>query len=376
MKFNDTHGKQPPKPVIFISAGEASGDQHGAGVARELKKRIPSVRLFGLGGDQMRAEGVDILAGLDELAVMGSREVLKKLPFFIRLHWQATKLFKEENVQLVIPIDYPGFNLRLARSAHRQGRQVLYFIAPQVWAWKEGRSKLMARVCDRILTVLPFEKEFLEKRGVSSDFVGHPLLDHIPEAVLQSSDSTKESLVIGLFPGSREQEVRLMLPIFAETAMLIQRRHPKIKFLVARSPNVSRSLYDICNLPTASSQETRELAQCALTKSGTITLELALAGIPMVVGYRTTPFEFALARRLIRVPSITLVNLVAGESIVPEFIQDQMTPQRLADALEPLLESGTPARETMTGHFHGLRKQLGAPGAVARVADHALDLLV
>jgi len=376
MKFKDSRGEQSEKPVIFISAGEASGDQHGAGVARELKKRIPSARLFGLGGTQMQAEGVDLLAGLDELAVMGIREVLKKLPFFIRLHWQTTKLFKEENVQLVIPIDYPGFNLRLARTAHRQGRRVLYFIAPQVWAWKEARVKLMARVCDRVLTVLPFEKEFLEKRGVSSDFVGHPLLDHIPEVALQSSDPTKASPVIGLFPGSREQEVKLMLPIFAEAAKLIHRRHPRFEFLVARPPHIPRNLYDIYGLPTASSQETRKLAQCALTKSGTITLELALAGVPMVVGYRTTPFEFALARRLIRVPSITLVNLVAEKPIVPEFIQDQMTPQCLADALEPLLESGTPARVTMTRNFHRLRKQLGAPGAVARVTDHALDLLV
>ena len=375
MKFKDARGKQSEKPVIFISAGEASGDQHGAGVARELKKRIPSVRLLGLGGDLMQAEGVDLLAGLDELAVMGIREVFKKLPFFIRLHWQATKLFKEENVQLVIPIDYPGFNLRLARSAHRQGRRVLYFIAPQVWAWKEARSKLMARVCDRVLTILPFEKEFLERRGVSSDFVGHPLLDHIPDIALQPSSPTKKSPVIGLFPGSREQEVRLMLPVFTEAAKLIQRRHPRLEFLVARPSNISQNLYDTCGLPTASSQETRELAQCALTKSGTITLELALAGVPMVVGYRTTPFEFALARRLIRVSSITLVNLVAGKPIVPEFIQDQMTPQRLADALEPLLEPGMPEHVTMTENFHELRKQLGAPGALARVTDHALDLL-
>ncbi len=358
-------------PAIFISAGEVSGDQHGAAVAHEIHARVPEARLFGLGGPEMDAAGVERIAGIDQLAIMGPREVIKRLPFLVRLQKRVERLLVREDVRLLLPIDYPGFNLRLARAAHRQGRRVLYFIAPQVWAWKEARANKLRVTCDRVLTVLPFEAELLERYGVDVHFVGHPLLDHAGHPAPQPPRRNR----VGVFPGSRAQEVRMILPIFAEAARLLGRRRPELEFLVARAPHLPAELYMDCGMPTATARETMAGATAAMTKSGTITLELALAEVPMVVGYRTTRLEWSIGRRVVRVPSIVLVNLVAGEPVVPELLQDALTPERVASALEPLLDTDAPARRNMLRAFAEVRGRLGQPGCAARVAGHAVELL-
>ena len=316
---------------------------------------------------------MELIAGLDRLSVMGGREVLRRLPSLLGLERRIRRLFASEDVRLFLPADYPGLNLRLARAARRQGRQVLYFIAPQVWAWRERRARRLARDCDRVLTVLPFEAELLRKYGVDVAFVGHPLLD-APLRARGPLPGAGERLV-GLFPGSRAQEVRLMLPVFAEAARRLGRRHAGLVFRVAQPAHLPASLYDPTGLPTAGPDEIIAEADAAITKSGTITLELALAGVPMVVGYRTTSVEWAIARRLVRVPSIVLVNLVAGERVVPELLQEELTPERLVSALEPLLDPERPARAAMLRGFATMRDRLGAPGCAARVAAHALRLL-
>ena len=313
------------------------------------------------------------IADLGELAVMGGREVVRRLPFLLGLERRIRRLFAEEDVRLFLPTDYPGLNLRLARAARRQGRRVLYFIAPQVWAWREGRARRLARDCDRVLAVLPFETEVLRRHGVEAEFVGHPLLD-APDAPRPRS-AAGGSRLVGLFPGSRAQEVRLMLPVFAEAARRLAARHPDVEFRIARPPHLSAELYEEAGLPVGDPGEVVAASAAALTKSGTITLELALAGVPMVVGYRTTALEWAVARRLVRVPSIVLVNLVAGRRVVPELLQERLTPGRAAEALEPLLDEASATRRTMLRGFEAVRARLGEPGCADRVAAHALELL-
>lgn len=362
-------------PAIFLAAGEASGDRHGAAIARALHDRIPGVRLLGIGGEAMERAGVELLAGLDDLAVMGFAEVARRLPFFLRLRRRVDRRIREADARLVLPIDYPGFNLRLAARAHRQGRKVLYFIAPQVWAWKERRAGRMARDCDRVLTVLPFETELLERYGVDVEFVGHPLLDEIPARQVPRAPGPEGQRVLGVFPGSRAQEIERILPLFAETARTLVARTPRLEAVVARAPSLPETMYADCGLPTATPEEVRERAFAALTKSGTITLELALDGIPMVVAYRTSRATYALARRLVDVPYIALVNLVADELLVPEFVQDAATPTTLAAALAPILEPASPARANMLAGYERVRARLGEPGCAGRVADRAAELL-
>lgn len=344
--------------------------------------------MFGIGGREMEAAGVSRIAGLDELSVMGGTEVLRRLPGFLRLERRIRRLFVTEDVRLFLPIDYPGLNLRLARSARRQGRRVLYYIAPQVWAWREGRAAKLRRDCDRVLTVLPFEAALLERHGVRTGFVGHPLLDAtsapdggagapagIGSPAASGVRASGGDRVIGLFPGSRAQEVRYMLPAFAEAARQLAGRHPDLDFIIARPPHLPESLYAGAGFPTTTAREAAGRSWAALTKSGTITLELALAGVPMVVGYRMARLEWAIGRRLVRVPSIVLVNLVAEAPVVPEFLQDRLTAERAAGALEGLLREEAPARREMLRGFEIVRERLGKPGCAARVAGHAIELL-
>ena len=349
---------------------------------------MPATRLFGIGGREMEAAGVSRIAGLDELSVMGGTEVLRRLPGFIRLERRIRRLFVTEDVRLFLPIDYPGLNLRLARSARRQGRRVLYYIAPQVWAWREGRVRNLRRDCDRVLTVLPFEAALLKRYGVRAEFVGHPLLDapDPPEGgdddgaapvsrAAAGARTAGAGRVIGLFPGSRAQEVRYMLPVFAAAARRLARRHPDLDFIIARPPHLPESLYAEAGFPTAGAGEATARSWAALTKSGTITLELALAGVPMVVGYRMGRVEWAIGRRLVRVPSIVLVNLVAEAPVVPELLQDGLTVGQAAEALELLLAEEAPARREMLRGFNVVRERLGKPGCSARAAEHAIELL-
>ena len=330
----------------------------------------------------MNAAGVSTLAGLDELSVMGGTEVLRRLPGFVRLERRIRDLFVREDIRLFLPIDYPGLNLRLARAARRQERRVLYYIAPQVWAWREGRARKLRRHCDRVLTVLPFEAAPLERYGVRAEFVGHPLLDETRASAGGAGAGAGGGLgapgagrIVGLFPGSRAQEVRYILPVFAEAARRLARRHRDIDFIIARPPHLPASLYAEAGFPTAGAREATARSWAALTKSGTITLELALAGVPMVVGYRMGRLEWSVGRRLVRVPSIVLVNLVAEAPVVPELLQDELTAGRAAAALEVLLAEGAPARREMLRGFDTVRDRLGKPGCAARVAGHAIELL-
>jgi len=372
-----------PAPVIFIAAGEESGDLHGAALARALRERFPGARLIGLGGARMEAVGVELLAGLQELAVMGFVEVIRHLPFFIDLKKRVFAALERERVELVIPIDYPGFNLRLARHARGRGIPVLYYIAPQVWAWHKSRVRDLARDADEVAVVLPFEEAFLRAAGVNARFVGHPLLDRpapeLPrEAWARANGLDPARPILGLFPGSRAQEVRRHLELFSDAAELVVARDARVQPAIAVPRGIDRAVYGggaRWPLVESTGGMLLQYATAALVKSGTTTLEAGIAATPMVVVYRMAPLSYALARRVVKVPHIALANLIAERRVAPEFVQDAATPQALADALLPLLDEASPERREMVQGLSAIRGKLGGPGASARVAEIAGALL-
>lgn len=368
-------------PTVFLSAGEASGDLHGAAVARALRLQFPAVRLLGLGGSRMAGEGVELFADLSELAIMGFTEVVRHLPRILRLERRVHAGLARERVDLVIPIDYPGFNLRLARHARRSGIPVLWYIAPQVWAWRPGRMRALARDADEVAVVLPFEEEFLRSAGVRAQFVGHPLLDaqrpHEPHAQwAERWQLEPDRPILALFPGSRAQEVRRHLMLFESAAARVVAQFPHVQPVIGTAGDLSEDAYAPSTLPRIpGAAGLLEHASVVLAKSGTTTLEAALAGTPLVVAYRTSALTYALARRLVKVPHVALANLVAGARVAPELLQDQATPQALAAALVPLFNAASPERAAMDAGLSRVRTALGSPGAAARVARIASQLL-
>lgn len=370
-------------PTIFLSAGEPSGDMHGASVARALRRRWPTARLLGLAGPRMQAEGVEPVAPFDRLAVMGFAEVVRHLPFFVGLLRRARSVLEQRSVDLVIPIDYPGFNLRLARAASDLGTPVLYYIAPQVWAWHRSRARKLAEVADRLAVILPFEEEVFREWGADVHFVGHPLA--MPSEPVEDRASfctalglDPERRILAVFPGSRSQEVARHLEPFTEAARRVVEARWHLQPVLARSPDVPVTAYEGVRYPmTADAQSLLAHAHVALVKSGTTTLQAALAGVPMVIAYRTHPLTFWLARRLVQVEHVGLANLVAGRRIAPELLQEDATPSALAAALLPLVDEG-PARSAALAGVRAVREALRpqGPGTAAdRVAALAAELL-
>ena len=369
------------RPVIFLSAGEPSGDLHGAALLRSLRQRFPKARFLGLGGEKMAAEGMELLADPRDLAVMGIAEVLKHLPFFIRLRKKVFETLEFQRVELVIPIDYPGFNLRLARHAHQSRIPVLYYIAPQVWAWHRSRAKQLASDTDRVAVILPFEEAFLRSAGAPAEFVGHPLVD-LPSLVetrtewMNRRGLDPKRQLLALFPGSRAQEISRHLELFEAAAARVVASRPEVQPVIATAPGLDPTLFSATSLRRE--EDARALlhyADAALVKSGTTTLEAALAGVPFAVVYRMSPVSFQLAKRLVSVPHIALANLVAEERLAPEFVQDEASPEVLSRTLLDLLDPHSPRRARMLEGFQRIRRRLGSGGAADRVADIAVELL-
>lgn len=375
--------------TVFISAGEQSGDLHGADLARQLTRRDPSVDILGIGGSGMAEAGVSLVADIGDITALGIIEVVRRLPGILSVRRRVRRCLVDEAVDLLVLIDNPGFNLDLARFAHRRGISVLYYIAPQVWVWHESRSKRLRDHTDRVCVVLPFEEEFLKERGVNAEFVGHPVLDHLPAERLPGRNAGDDvaagqtggapgraGQVLGVFPGSRRQELRSLLPVFLEAARCLVREHPNLEVLVARPPDLAESEYgDIAPAALRPPAEVLERATVALTKSGTVNLQLALGGIPMIVGYRINPITLRLVRLVVREDRVSLINIIADRLVVPEYLQEEFTAPNLVAAIIPLLDPNSRERREMLTDLEAVCTQLGTPGCADRVASRCLELL-
>jgi lipid-A-disaccharide synthase len=367
------------REILFV-AGEVSGDQHASAVARDLRRSGAPFRLIGVGGDQMQEAGVQLLEHIERLAHVGFVEPIKHLWQYHRLRNDLRARIRSGTVALVVLVDYGGFNLKVAALAHAAHVPVLYFITPQVWASRAGRLKALARTVTRAAVILPFEEALLRASGVDAKFVGHPLLDR-SEATESRADARRAlgigdgETMLALFPGSRPQEIALHLDPFVATAQELQRRRPGLTVMVGAAPRVSLPV-ERCPFPIVRDASFRLLraADAAMCKSGTTTLEAAVALCPMVVAYRTDRITYAVARRVVKIPYIGLVNVVAGHRVAEEFVQDALVPSRVADALEPLLDRCNPQRQKMVEELERVRGMLGAPGAAERVARMALSL--
>jgi len=364
---------------ILILAGEASGDLHGAILAERVRALRPEVALVGTGGSRMRTAGVEMLE--EHEGVVGFVEVLRHIPAHLRLLKRLKARLAEGRVALVICIDYPGFNMRVAAAAKSAGVPVLYYITPQVWAWRSGRLKTMARVITKAAVILPFEEELLRAAGVDATFVGHPLLDRA-RAMPDRAEARHriavpvEGEMLALFPGSRAQEIRRHLADFVSVARLLEARRPGLRVILSVAPTIELRDAEVpFPLVRSASFDVLRAADVALCKSGTTTLEAAVAGCPCAIVYRTSPISFAIARRLVRIPNIGLLNIVAGRQVAPEFVQDAFRPAAVADALDPLFDPASAPRRAMEAGLAEVRARLGRPGASERVAAMAAGMI-
>ena len=367
------------REILFV-AGEASGDLHASGVARALRAQDAPYHLAGIGGDEMRAAGVELVEHAERLAVMGFVEVLKHIPLHYRLARALERRIRSGQVALVVLIDYPGFNMKIAAAARAAGVPVLYYITPQVWAWGEKRLAELSRTITKAAVILPFEEALLRRHGIDATFVGHPLLDRartMPDRAeaRQSLGVGEDDRLLALFPGSRAQEIARHLDRFVETARVLQRRDPALKVVVSAAPHVEIAP-ERCPFPLVRSASFAVLraADAAMCKSGTTTLEAAVAGCPLVVAYRTSAITYAAAKRLVRIPHIGLVNVVAEREVAPEFVQEALVPERVADVLAELLDRASARRQSMIAELDRVRASLGTFGAAERVAAMALSL--
>ena len=375
-------------PSIMLSAGEVSGDLHGGTLCRSIRALRPDVRLVGMGGSRMAAAGMDVLVDPTREAVVGTSEALGRIPALYRAYGTLVRCLREDAPRALVVIDFPDFNLRLARRARQAGIPVLYFIPPQLWAWRRGRIRQVARRVTRVLAVLPFERELYESAGVPVEFVGHPLLDVLPLEL--SRDEARRRLgldpsdvVVGLLPGSRREEVARLLPPMFGAARHLASTGDARRFLVALAPTVDRAAvaHHIAScgsdraapvdLVEGRTYEVMAAADVHIIASGTATLEAALLGVPMVLCYRVSRITEGFVRMLVRVPWAGLPNIIAGRAIVPEVLQDEVSPERLAAEVSKLLRDPL-ASTAQRAAFKDLRASLGEPGVARRAAAAVL----
>jgi lipid-A-disaccharide synthase len=369
----------------MISCGEPSGDMYAAELARHLHAQDPSAVITGFGGERLRAAGAHLLGDFSGLSVTGLLEVVRVLPRTLQIYRRLVAAAKAERPDVFVAVDFPDFNFRLAHALRRLGVPIVYYISPQLWAWRPGRMKTMRRLADRVLVIFPFEENIYREAGVPVEWVGHPLLDVMP-APRPKTDIAAElglrldSPTVGLLPGSRRNEVAAILPDLVTAAQEMRDRIPDLQFVLARAPHVPANLLQPLDRLTpravmvdGRADDVLSVSDVALVASGTVTVQAALHECPMVVVYRLSPITYRLGRRFVRVDTFAMANLVAGTRVVPELIQDDFTPERVArEALAILTD---PERASaMRRQLGEVRTRLGTAGASARAAHAVLQV--
>jgi lipid-A-disaccharide synthase len=366
---------------ILIVAGEASADLHAARVLEELTRLRPEVRAFGVGGPRLRAAGLEALAAAEEISVMGLAEVLASIPRILGILRGLARAAAARRPRAALLVDLPDFNLRLAARLKKLGIPVVYYVSPAIWAWRPGRAKKIAKVVDRMLCILPFEERFYEGTGVAARFVGHPLAERPapgpPERYRGELGLGASRTTVALLPGSRPGEIRRIFPAMLAAAERIRAVRPDVQFVVPVAPTLRRDQLDPylaghrtieVKLVDGRTEEVVGASDAALVKSGTSTLEAALMLRPMVVVYRLSWLSYLVGRLLVRIAHFALVNILAGRGIVPELLQRQASPERMASEIERLLGDRA-ARDAQLQGLREVRASLGEPGAARRVAE-------
>lgn len=374
------------KKIVIVS-GEASGDLHGAYLVREMKAIDPDLSFAGVGGEYMRAAGVDILVDSLEMSVVGLTEAIVKIGTIIRVRRLLKAYLHREKPDLVILIDYPEFNLYLARLAKTMGLKVFYYISPQVWAWRKNRVFKIARCVDAMAVIFPFEKQFYDAVSLDIEFVGHPLLD-IVKPCLGRDEARKRfgvddgATTVALLPGSRVNEVRRLLPPMLHAASMIAKRYDNLHFILPLANSLDRAFVQgyvdgtavTVTIVDDATYDVVAVSDVAVVTSGTATLETALLETPMIIVYIVSPLSYMLGRLFVRIDHIGLANIVAGSSIVPELIQSDATGENIARELAALLDDEQ-RLGNMRRELHEVKKKLGEPGAAARAARKGYELL-
>ena len=381
-------------PNILVIAGEASGDRHGARLVAEIRRMLPQAQLQGIGGEAMAAQGVSLLARAEDLAVVGLTEVAGRLPAVIQALREVNQVLREKRPALTILIDFPDFNFLVARLAKWRGVPVMYYISPQVWAWRRHRVRTIARYVDRMVVIFPFEEEFYRERGVPVTFVGHPLKETLPELpsrdiLLQEWGLEPERLTLALLPGSRGSEIERHLPLMLAAAQLVSEALPEVQFILPLASTAPRGLVEGMikeaweDVPSpgpplkiipGQAYAALAAAQLAVVASGTVTVEAALAGTPTVIMYRLAPLTFQMAKLLIRVDHIGMANLLAGEGLFPELIQEDCTPASLAREVLRWIREPERLAQLRPG-LARVMERLGPPGASRRAAEVAQEVI-
>lgn len=370
------------KQKIMIISGEASGDLHGSGLVRALKKNNADLEFFGIGGDKMKGEGVDLFYHISEMSVLGFGDVIKRFPFFRKVYKQLVEYLKTRKPDLLILIDYPGLNLKLARVAKKLGIKVFYYIAPQVWAWGADRIKKMKELVDRLGVIIPFEEQMFMNAGIDTEYVGHPLLEVLrtkmnKDEFFKVNQLNSSKKVVGLLPGSRLLEVKRLLPEMLNSVKFLEDTH----VVISKAATVEHSIYEeILNgnsslkLLEDSTSEIMKYSDLLLVASGTATLESALFETPLIIVYRVDPLSYFIGKQLVKIKNIGLVNVIAEKRIIPEYIQYDFKAKNLEPTMKKLLYDSQ-ERQKIIISLKNIKEKLGKKVASENAASIALSML-
>lgn len=371
--------------TVMVSCGEASGDLYAGALAEALRAQAPGTRVIGLGGERLAAGGASLAGDYHGIHVTGLTEVVRVLPKTYAMYRRLVALAKAERPDVLVAIDFPDFNFRLASAVHALGIPVVYYITPQVWAWRPGRIRAIQRFAALVLPIFPFEVAIYQRAGVPVEFVGHPLVDLVAvtaprDAFLRGLGMDPAAPTVALLPGSRPNEVRALLPVLAGAIARIRAAQPRAQFVLARAPRLAGALFEALGPSHAGvamvegrADDVLNAADVVLTASGTATVQTAVHEKPMVILYKLSPMTYRLGRPFVKVDTFGMANLIAGRRVVPELIQDDCTPERVADEALALLTDAARADEMRRG-LREVREKLGAPGASARAAAAVLKI--